>query len=98
VDFSNLPDPSSRTMVLGWTQPLTEMSTRNLSGGKGGRCIRLTTLTPSVSRLSRESVGTSTSHKAMGLHGLVTHIALPFVIFYTFLDSRREDERPWTEW
>jgi hypothetical protein len=28
-------NPSSRTMVLGSTQPLTEMSTRNLHGGKG---------------------------------------------------------------
>jgi hypothetical protein len=28
----NLPNPSSRTMVLGLTQPLTEMSTRNLRG------------------------------------------------------------------
>jgi hypothetical protein len=28
--FSNLPDPSGRTMALGSTQPLTEMSTRNL--------------------------------------------------------------------
>jgi hypothetical protein len=30
----NLPNPSSRTMALGSTQPLTEMSTRNLPGGK----------------------------------------------------------------
>jgi hypothetical protein len=30
VDFSNLPYPSGRTMALGSTQPLTEMSTRNL--------------------------------------------------------------------
>jgi hypothetical protein len=29
------PNPSSRTMALGSTQPLTEMSTRNLPGGKG---------------------------------------------------------------
>jgi hypothetical protein len=28
--FSDLPDPSGRTMALGSTQPLTEMSTRNL--------------------------------------------------------------------
>jgi hypothetical protein len=31
-------------MALGSTQPLTEMSTRNISWGKGGRCVRLTTL------------------------------------------------------
>jgi hypothetical protein len=29
VDFFNLPNPSSRTIALGLTQPLTEMSTRN---------------------------------------------------------------------
>jgi hypothetical protein len=34
VDFFNSPNPSSRTMVLGSTQPLTEMSTRNLPGSK----------------------------------------------------------------
>jgi len=35
-------------MALELTQPLTEMSTRNISwGGKGGQCIRLTTLPPS---------------------------------------------------
>ena len=38
---------SGRTMVLGLTQPLTEMSTRNISWGKGGRCLGLTTLPPS---------------------------------------------------
>jgi hypothetical protein len=36
IGFLNWPNPSSRTMALGSTQPLTEMSTRNLSGGKGG--------------------------------------------------------------
>jgi hypothetical protein len=39
---------SGCTMALGLTRPLTEMSTRNLpgggGGGKGGRCLRLTTL------------------------------------------------------
>jgi hypothetical protein len=33
--FFNWPNPSSRTMALGSTQPLTEMSTRNIPGGKG---------------------------------------------------------------
>jgi hypothetical protein len=36
-------------MALGSTQPLTQMSTRNISWGKGGRCVGLTTLTPSCS-------------------------------------------------
>jgi hypothetical protein len=34
ADFFNLPDPSTRTMALGSTQPLPDMSTRNLPGGK----------------------------------------------------------------
>ena len=34
-------------MALGSTQPSTEMSTRSISWGKGGRCVRLTTLPPS---------------------------------------------------
>jgi hypothetical protein len=34
VDFFNLPNPSNRTMVLGSTQPVAEMNTRNLPGGK----------------------------------------------------------------
>ena len=38
-----IDNPSGRTMVLGSTQPLTEISTRNISWGKGGRCIVLTT-------------------------------------------------------
>jgi hypothetical protein len=35
IGFFNWTNPSSRTMALGSTRPLTEMSTRNLDGGKG---------------------------------------------------------------
>jgi hypothetical protein len=35
IGFFNLLNPSSRTMPLGSTQPLTEMSTRHLPVGKG---------------------------------------------------------------
>jgi hypothetical protein len=35
IGYFNWPNPSSRTMALGSTQPLTEMSTRNLYRGKG---------------------------------------------------------------
>jgi hypothetical protein len=32
LDFFDLPNPSNRIMALGSTQPLTQMSTRNISG------------------------------------------------------------------
>jgi hypothetical protein len=39
--------PSDRTKALGSTQPLVKISTRNIPGGKGGWCVRLTTSPPS---------------------------------------------------
>ena len=41
---SSLTYPSDRNMVLGSTKSLTEMSTRNIFEGKGGRCVELTIL------------------------------------------------------
>jgi hypothetical protein len=35
IEVFNSPNPSSRTMALGSTQPLTEMNIWNLPGGKG---------------------------------------------------------------
>jgi hypothetical protein len=67
--FFNLPNPSSRTMAPGSTQPPTEMSTRNLPGGKKRPAHELTVLPPSVSQMS-ENVGASTSRNPKGLHGL----------------------------
>jgi len=40
-------NPSGHTVALELTQLLTEMSTRDISWGKGGRCVQLTTLPPS---------------------------------------------------
>jgi hypothetical protein len=34
IFFFNLPNPSTLTMALGSTQPLTKMNTKNLPGGK----------------------------------------------------------------
>jgi hypothetical protein len=42
--FIHRHNPSGLTMALKSTQPLTEISTRNISWGKGGWCVGLTTL------------------------------------------------------
>jgi hypothetical protein len=57
-------------MAVGSTQPLTEMSTRNLSGGKG-RPDRGADYLTAIFEPIVENVGASTSHNPMGLHGLL---------------------------
>jgi len=44
----HLHNPSGRTVALGSTHPVAEVSTNGICwGGKGGRCVGLTTLPPS---------------------------------------------------
>jgi hypothetical protein len=64
--FFNLPNHSSRTMALRLTQPLTEMSTRNLPGGKGCAARKADKLTAICEPIFLENVGASTSHNPMG--------------------------------
>jgi hypothetical protein len=79
LDFSNWPKPSSRTMALGLTQPLTEMSTRNLPGSEGS-AGRPDNLTPSVSLVSRRC-GSLDVLKPYGPSRPVTGIASPLPIY-----------------
>jgi hypothetical protein len=72
IDFFNLPNPSSRTLALRSTQPLTEMCARKIIlGVKSRRPVGLTTLTPYMSRIS-QNIGPSTSRNPKVLQGLYT--------------------------
>jgi hypothetical protein len=61
----------SRTLALGSTQPLTEMSTRNLLGGKGRPARKADNLTAIYEPIVKEMWEASTSHNRMGFHGLL---------------------------
>jgi hypothetical protein len=60
-------------MSLGLTQPLTEMSTRNLPGVK----VRPACKADNLTAICVENVGAPTSQNTMGFHDLLTGIALP---------------------
>jgi hypothetical protein len=47
------------------------MSTRNISGGKERLARKADNLTAICDLIVQKNVGTSTSHKTMGLHGLL---------------------------
>ena len=73
-------NPSGRTMALGLTQPLTEMSTRNISWGKKRPVSRTDKLTTFMCRLCW-NLGASTSWNPQGLSRPVMGL---FHLFYLY--------------
>jgi hypothetical protein len=84
--FFNLPNTSSRPMALGSNQPLIEMGTRNLPGGKGRPTHTADNLTaicePTVQKMWEPR--RLTTLWASGPPRSVPGIALPFFFFAFF--------------
>jgi hypothetical protein len=69
--FLNWPNLSSRTTALRSTQPLREMSTRNLPGGKGRPARKADNLTAICELDCLEKTWEPRRLNPMGLHGLL---------------------------
>ena len=82
-------------MVLGLTQPLVKMSTRNTPGGKGGRFVRLTTSQPSrASWNPLAHTGPVTELLYLYLYFYpVPNFAEIFAVFIAFVHADRRTDR-----
>jgi hypothetical protein len=90
VDFFNLPNYSRRIMALGSTQPVTELSTRNIPGGKKRPAYRADNLTaicePHVWKIwEPQPLATLRASTAC------TGITLPLPLFYTKSEASKFD-------
>ena len=88
-------------MALGLTQPLTEMSTRNISWGQGGRRVGLTTLPPSCAVVMKpgslnllEAYGPVQACNGIALPLLLSCIELSFFFLWTLVYGFAGRKRP----
>jgi hypothetical protein len=78
IGFFNGPNPPSRSMALWSTQPLTEMSTRNLPGGKVMPARKADNLTAICEPIVKRKCGSLDASQPYCPSWPVTGIALPF--------------------
>jgi hypothetical protein len=70
-NFLNMSDLSSRTMVLGFSQPLTDMTTRRSFLDKERPARKADKLTAICDQIFVDNVRSSTSYSFIDLHGLL---------------------------
>jgi hypothetical protein len=80
IEFFIWPIPSSRTVALGSSQPLTKRIPRIFVWVKGNWCVMLTTSVPSVSRLSRKYESLNFSQPC----GLPRIASLHFYLYFLY--------------
>jgi hypothetical protein len=80
VDCFNLPNSSSRLMALGSTQTLTEMSTRNLPGGKWRPARKADNLTATCEPIVWRKCGSFDNSQSYGPSWPVAGIPLPYYV------------------
>jgi hypothetical protein len=76
---SRYHNPSGRTISLGLTQPLTNEYQEYFLGGKGCRCVGLTTLPPSCADKSGILNLLEPSGPVQACNGIALHLPLPCV-------------------
>jgi hypothetical protein len=89
IEIFQWHNPSGRTMALGSTQTLKEMSTRCISWGKGGRYVRLTTLQPSFAVVMKSGNLNFLEHSGPLQGCMGTALPLPLYI-YIYVSNKTE--------